>query len=64
MKNAAKEPNPTREFMFGDPFLKAPRPSKSRSASYHSISISGLCSSIISHYLSDYYDLRMRYRDK
>lgn len=32
MINAAADPNPTREFMFGDPFLKALIPSKSKSA--------------------------------
>lgn len=31
MTNAASDPNPTREFMFGDPFLNALRPSKSNS---------------------------------
>lgn len=29
---AARDPNPTREFIFGDPFFKALRPSKSKSA--------------------------------
>lgn len=28
---AARDPNPTREFILGDPFLKALRPSKSKS---------------------------------
>lgn len=35
MMKAAIEPNPTREFIFGDPFLNAIRPSKSKSAKYH-----------------------------
>lgn len=34
MMKAATEPNPTREFIFGDPFLKAFRPSKSNSATF------------------------------
>jgi hypothetical protein len=32
MTNAAMDPNPTREFIFGDPFLNALRPSTSKSA--------------------------------
>jgi len=32
MINAAMDPNPTREFIFGDPFLNALRPSTSKSA--------------------------------
>jgi len=35
MMNAAIEPNPTREFMLGDPFLNAFRPSKSNSETFH-----------------------------
>jgi hypothetical protein len=31
MINAAMDPNPTREFIFGEPFLNALRPSKSKS---------------------------------
>lgn len=32
MANAAIDPNPTKEFIFGDLFVNAFRPSKSRSA--------------------------------